>query len=283
MALVRRPPALFRSAAACLFWLAGISAAFAGGTLSATVGSADGDAVVSLGGRLEAADPRGLGLQLEGLTQHIGDTDFNGLGGHLFRRTAGGGLAGLFAGVGRYDAPDVAGTDLVVAGLEGQVFVERLRLTGQLGGIDVDPGNTEALAVADATWLGDRWTIGGGAGDVADAQWFYVEGALRLNRIGPEIWAYAGTVGGDSDTVYGGVDWRPGGSARWSLFAEVAAGENNYDHLLAGARLYFGRKIAAPTLSLFDPVTGSVRGIVPSSGVHMEDMMDTQTTRGMRR
>lgn len=274
-----RPPRWVRAAVACLLCVAAIGTAYAdvGGTLSATGGSADGDGVVSLGGRLEVSSPQGRGFQLEALSQHIGDTDFNGLGGHLFRDSGAGRLIGLFAGAGRYEAPDAPDADLVLAGLEGQLLLGRLRLTGQLGGVDVDPGNTRGLAVADAIWLGDRWTLGAGAGSVADAEWFYGEGAVRLYGLGSDTWAYAGLVGGDSDTVYGGVDWRPDSSARWSLFAEVASGEDSYDHLLAGVRLYFGRKIAAPTLSLFDPVTGAVRGIVPASNMRMDAMMDTST------
>lgn len=268
-----------------LFWLVGPGAAQAatGGSVSAALGSSDGDGVVSLGGRIEATGPAGRGFQIEGLTERIGDTDFIGFGGHLFHPIGEAATGGLFAGYGQFDDPDFVDVDVVTAGVEGLVYAGPMRLTAQVGGIDTDPGDTEALIVADAIWLGGDWTLGGGGGDVADSEWVYLEGALRIGRLTPGTWGYAGTVLGDSDSIYGGVNWRPDALARWSLFAEVAVGDNDYDQVLAGIRLGFGQRITLPGLSIFDPVTRTAHGVVPSSNRRMTDMVGGRRMGGMRR
>ena len=183
---------------------------YAGGSMD----SSDGH---NFDGSITLPISRQFGFQADAQYSRISGLDFYGGAGHLFWRNPEIGLIGLTGGyLGR------SGVNTFQAGAEGEYYLGRLTL-GMFAGIGsinygtaapfIDTNPTRFVGRVSADWYAwDNLRLG-----------ISYTTAFRDNLVKGEL---------EYQTPIRGV----------ALTAEVAAGDNNYDHWLVGVRYYFGGK-----------------------------------------
>lgn len=184
-------------------WPATSALAFSG-QLQGIYGQVDNEEIEGAGASLAGGSR--FGLQLDGAYAEREENQLKGVGLHLLYRRPERFLFGLLAAHG-----EDQNVDLNRLGIEGDLYLKRLTLAAtagqQQGDIDYN-----LFAAVDLHWYPApdlRLTLGGAFADKND-------GRLHL---GAEYQIVSGLA----------------------AFIEAAAGENHYDHLLGGIRLYIGR------------------------------------------
>ena len=183
---------------------------YAGGSLD----SSDGH---NFDGSITVPISRQFGFQADAQYSRISGLDFYGGAGHLFWRNPEIGLIGLTGGyLGR------SGVNTFQAGAEGEYYLGRLTF-GMFAGIgSINYGNAAPFIDTNPTRFVGRVSVDWYAWDNLRLGISYTT-AFRDNLVKGEL---------EYQTPIRGV----------ALTAEVAAGDNNYDHWLLGIRYYFGGK-----------------------------------------
>ncbi|MDY0268476.1 hypothetical protein [Trichloromonas sp.] len=157
------------------------------------------------GGEASLAVGSRFGLQLDGAYAELGEDQLKGVGLHLLYRESESYLLGLLA-----DHAELQDVDLNRVGVEGELYAGPVTLAAtighQIGDID-----DIAFGVVDLRWYpgADLMLVAGGS--LADSE---------------------------DDRVHLGAEYQMMGGV--SGYVDLAAGENRYDHALAGLRYYFG-------------------------------------------
>ena len=175
------------------------------GKIEALGGSLDGDSTKALAGSLSVPMGDLVGVQIDGAYGELDNDDkLIGIGLHLFVRDPSQYLLGL--NVIHVELED---TEMRRYALEGEYYMGPFSLTAMLGQQegDVDDAGFGSL---DLRWypLDDLMLEVGGS--IADSD--------EMLHLGAEYQALAGL----------------------SVFADLATGDDDYDHVLVGARYYFG-------------------------------------------
>ena len=168
-----------------------------------------------------------FGLQVDGVFGHFGKTDDGVARGaaHLFWRDPGMGLLGLYG-----SATTVDSSEFYQIGVEAQAYLGRLSLEGKVGAeeADLDDGSfwiaTAAYYFTDNLrgWVGARHTN------------FRDDNKIAPGDVGVRGPGHIGVIGLEYQTKW--VDDR----RAVSLFGEGRVGEDDYDAVWAGVRIYFG-------------------------------------------
>jgi hypothetical protein len=188
------------------------SSAVASKNLTTTLaGSADGRYGDSLG-LIEYALPLSnyLGVQINTV---VASEDYYGFSGQLFLRDSSRGLLGLYV-----SKEGVNSTDMTRAGLNGEIFIDRLTLGAGLGS--------------------QSGSVKSGATGSAKLRYYFTPDLLigldtDLNR--------------EKSFSKAGVEWRPGLNAlpNLSVFADMHYDNNGYDRIMVGLKLHFGTNAAS--------------------------------------
>ena len=163
---------------------------------------------------------RAFGLQVDGLVGHVGSIDDTLAQGaaHLFWRDPGKGLLGIYGSALSVDSSDM----FRIAG-EGQLYLNRISLEGMIGWDEADTNSDTFWSGTFAFYPSDNTRVFGGArhSDWRDGK---IQGAGTV-----------GFVGLEHQMNWG--DDRRG----YSLFGEARFGENDYQAVWGGLRVYFGQ------------------------------------------
>jgi hypothetical protein len=175
------------------------------GQLQGIYGNVDGDELEGGGASLAQSLGSRFGLQLDGAYGELGEDQLKGVGLHVFNRDSERYLAGLLA-----DHAELQDVDLNRLGFEGELYAGPITLAAflghQIGDID-----DIAFGVVDLRWYpGDNLMLAAG-GSLADSE---------------------------DDRVHLGAEYQV--ARGLSAYVDLAAGENRYEHALAGLRYYFG-------------------------------------------
>lgn len=183
----------------------GPSVASVNGQLQGLYGQTDGDELKAGGASLALPLGSPFGLQLDGAYGGIDEDQLKGVGLHLFSRDPERYLLGLLAA--HAELQDI---DLNRLGIEGELFAGPITLSALAGHQQGDVDNTTFGAI--------------------DLRWYPGDNLLLL--IGGHL------ADGVNNKMHFGVEYQM--LAGLSVFVDLAAGENNYDHALVGLRYYFG-------------------------------------------
>ena len=179
--------------------------------------NASSDGIGGLMGSYSIPLSHQYGAQFDGLLG-LRDGDFlGGAGVHLFWRDPSQGLLGLTGSYVGWDADNNRGgyTDMFRIGGEGELYLDQFTLAGQAG-----------LQFGDNT---DDGFYGR-----ADLKWYASPDlALKLGAEYNEQVEGLGRLGFEFQPGYAGI---PG----LTLFADAAAGDNDYYKIYGGLRIYFG-------------------------------------------
>lgn len=168
-------------------------------------GNVDGDSSEALLGSISIPLGDAFGIQFDGAYGEIDDDTLKGVGVHLFTRDPENYLAGI--NVVHVELDDI---ELRKYALEAEYYAGAFTVAGLLGLQEGDV-DSAGFATLDLRWypLGDLMLeVGVGSADSEE----------KLH------------VGGEYQAVAG-----------LSFFADLATGEDNYDHVLVGAKYYFGQ------------------------------------------
>jgi len=159
------------------------------------------------GGGVSLAIGSRFGLQLDGAYAELGEDQIKGAGLHLLYRHSDRFLLGLLA-----DHAELQDVDLNRIGLEGELYAGSFTLAALLGH-QIGDIDDIAFGVVDLRWYpgADLMLVAGGS--LADSE---------------------------DDRIHLGAEYQLMGGL--SAYVDLAAGENRYDHALAGLRYYFGEQ-----------------------------------------
>ncbi len=146
-----------------------------------------------------------FGLQLDGAYAELGEDQLKGIGLHIFNRNPERYLVGLLA-----DHAELQDVDLNRVGLEGELYAGSFTLSALLGH-QIGDIDDIAFSVVDLRWYPGANLVLVAGGSLADSE---------------------------DDRVHLGAEYLLMGGL--SAYVDLAAGENRYDHALAGLRYYFG-------------------------------------------
>jgi hypothetical protein len=209
--------------AAVLVLLCVASAAAAGeavsgvnGKIGYLGGSMEGDWGNNVLGSAAVPLASNFGLQLDGLFTDVSHREFYGWGNHLFWRDSDTGLLGLTAaGIHEDNLHSLRG------GLEGEWYADRFTFSAGAGVANLRYENGPYPFIDD---------------DVTD---FFAGVGVRYYPLEDLMVSTSYEHVFDNELVLGSLEYQtpvPG----LSLFAQVARGENDYDHALFGVVFYFG-------------------------------------------
>ncbi len=176
------------------------------GKVEGVLGNADGETAKVLGGSVTVPLGPSFGLQLDGALGNI-DEDLYGMGFHLFTRDPEKyllGITGLTA--------DLDGFDVHRIGVEGEYYLQKFTIVGIAGQQFGDTDDNLHMNIDLRYYPIDNLMISTG-GSLADKQ----QGKLHL--------------GAEYQVVKG-----------FAVYADLAMGENDYDHALFGVKYYFGQE-----------------------------------------
>jgi len=189
------------------------------GKVGVSVGSMDGNTGKNLTGSFTVPLGTNFGFQLDALYTDVSERDFYGMGAHLFWRDSEKGLFGLTAGGIREN--DIL--DSWATGVEGEYYLGNVTLGAQGGVATLDyKGGSSSFIETDETDYYASAEIG-----------FYPMDDLLLSL------SYNRVL--DNGMVQGQIEYQTPVNGV-SFFADIAQGENRYDHALVGLRYYFGKK-----------------------------------------
>ncbi len=186
------------------------------GKLSYSAGSMESDGGQNIGGSFSLPVAEGFGFQGDGLYTNVSDRDFYGAGAHLFHRDPDLGLLGLTGG---FIHEDIVRSACV--GLEAERYLGQFTLALGAGVATLD--YDDPVPFIDA--------------DVTD---FYGTMGLRYYPWEDLMLAGSYTHIFDNELVLAELEYQTCVEGL-TLFAELAAGEHDYDHALFGLRFYFGQ------------------------------------------
>lgn len=146
-----------------------------------------------------------FGLQLDGAYAELGEDQLKGVGLHIFNRNPERYLVGLLA-----DHAELQDVDLNRVGLEGELYAGSFTLSALLGH-QIGDIDDIAFSVVDLRWYPGANLVLVAGGSLADSE---------------------------DDRVHLGAEYLL--MEGLSAYVDLAAGENRYDHALAGLRYYFG-------------------------------------------
>jgi len=158
-----------------------------------------------------------FGFQADGLYTNVSDRDFIGSAAHLFWRDWDKGLLG-FVGGGVHEQ-DI---DSLRAGFEGEYYLEQVTLAASAGVASLEYDNGPYPFIDD---------------DVTD---FFAGGAVRYYPWDDLMLSASYLHVFDNELVLGMVEYQTPIHGL-TVFAEVARGENDYDHTLFGVQFYIGK------------------------------------------
>ena len=200
----------------------------------ALVGNAVADAVSGLNGKLDfaagsfdgwggkqstvsVAGPliKNIGWQADAIWSEVSDSDFKGLGGHLFWRNPEVALVGVIAsGIERN------GVDSYQVGVELEYYLSKVSLLASVGYTEIE--YDQPVVFTDTDVQGSFVNV--------EARYYLTENfaisAGGRRALGNDM----GVASLEYQTPINGL----------SFFATAAQGENDYDHAIAGVRYYFG-------------------------------------------
>ncbi len=220
------------------------------GKLEAIVGHVNGDEVKAAEGSLSIPVSKRFGVQLDGLIGDMNTDNVHGVGLHAFWRNPAKGLVGVTTSHVEND-----GFSMERTGVEAEYYLPTLTFSGEAGKQRGDVPNAE-YGRAGLTWYPhDNLAV--------DA---YLSKSDQLDKQ---------HVGVEYQTKVKGL----------ALFADVANGDDSYDHVLAGVTYYFGGKKTLkqrhreddPRNRLFDSLTdlgihtGTFTGSTIGDGTSDED------------
>lgn len=185
------------------------------GKLGYSAGSMESDTGQNVSGSFSLPVTDGIGFQGDGLYTNVSERDFYGAGAHLFGRDPNLGLLGITGGVVHEDVVRSAH-----AGLEVERYLGKLTLTLGAG--------VATLEYDDPAPFIDT--------DVTD---FYGTMGLRYYPWDDLMLAGSYTHVFDNELVLAELEYQTAVDGL-TVFAELAAGEHDYDHALFGLRFYFG-------------------------------------------
>ncbi len=186
------------------------------GKLSYSTGSMESDEGHNVAGSFSGPALENWGFQADGLYANVSDRDFSGAGAHLFRRDPDLGLLGLTGGFVRTSVVDSGW-----AGLEAERYMGKLTLTLGAGVATIDYDDSAPFIDASVT---DFYASMGLR--------YYLWDDLMLSSSYSHIF--------DNGLVQAELEYQTSIDGL-ALFAELAAGEHDYDHALLGLRFYFGK------------------------------------------
>lgn len=177
------------------------------GKIGSLYGSVDGEGATAAEASISMPLGNRFGFQADAMIGEVDPEDVHGVGGHLFWRDSDIGLLGVNDSWFEYENIEVNRV-----GIEGEYYFGQLTFTANLGHQ---------------------------AGDIEDAGYggiealFYPMGDLMLST----AWRRA-----DNEDQYGvGAEYQTPLSGL-SVFAQVASGDNDYEHAFGGLRFYFGKE-----------------------------------------
>ncbi|ABA88066.1 hypothetical protein Pcar_0809 [Syntrophotalea carbinolica DSM 2380] len=195
-------------------------------------GSVDGDGAIIGAGSVSVPLGDLLGLQLDGAWGELdGDDEISGMGLHLFARDPSRYLLGF-----NISHAELEDFEMRRYALEGEYYAGRFTLAA-LGGLqegDVDDAGFGSL----------------------DLRWYPLDD-LKLEL--------GGSIADDDERVHLGAEYQV--VAGLAVFVDGALGDDDYDHVLAGARYYFGAQ--KPLIRRHredDPANNIVAGLLQSLG-----------------
>jgi hypothetical protein len=189
------------------------------GKAGISAGNMDGDAGRNLSGSVAVPLGTNFGFQADGFYTDVSDRDFYGIGAHLFWRDSEKGLLGLTAGGIRENNI----LDSWAGGFEGEYYLNDFTIFAQAGMMNINYA-VGPLPFIETDETGCYATAGAG---------FYPIDNLYLSC------SYTHAL--DNGLVQEEIEWQTPMDGL-SLFANLAQGENDYDHALAGIRYYFGKQ-----------------------------------------
>jgi len=197
-----------------------------GGTLSSqNLFAVDGSVTAPLGGQ--------YGAQLDGLAGSLGGAGTVGVAGHLFWRDPANALLGLYASENYWDR--FGGVDVGHVAIEGEKYWGNFTLQGVMG---IEFGNSASSSLTSigpiiTSTVTNSFNVGTRFYDEINLRYYFTD----------DIDGYIGHryLGGKNALALGGDVAQPLGSGVLaSLFVQAAIGEDKFNGVWGGLKLYFG-------------------------------------------
>jgi len=214
---VRKSIAIVMSLAVCTVGvMAGEAVSEANGKLGFSMGNMDSDFGKNLTASYTMPLASNIGFQVDGLYTYVSDRNFGGVGAHLFWRDSEIGLIGLTAG-------GIHGEDVYAlsAGAEAEYYLGAVTL-GLRGGITKVKFDGFVPPVMSL-----------------DATDYYVGANLGYYPLTNLLVSLSCTRAFDNNMAQLGAEYLTP-LKNISLFADIALGDQDYEHALFGIRYYFG-------------------------------------------
>lgn len=160
-----------------------------------------------------------FGFQVDALYTDVSKNDFYGIGAHLFWRDSEKGLLGLTAGAIREN--DVL--DSWAAGVEGEYYLGNVTVSALGGFANIDYRGSPAPFIE------------------TDETDYYVSAEIGFYPMDDLLLSLSYSRAFDNGMVQGQLEYQTPLNGI-SFFADIAQGDNNYDHALVGLRYYFGQE-----------------------------------------
>ncbi len=183
----------------------GVAVSGANAKVEGLLGNADGETAKVVGGSVTVPLGKTFGLQIDGALGSI-DEDLHGLGFHFFTRDPERyllGVTGLTA--------DLDGFDVHRLGFEAELYLNQLTLIGIVGQQFGDADDNAHMNIDLRYYPLDNLMFSTG-GSLADKQ----QGRLH--------------IGAEYQIIKG-----------LAVYADLAIGESDYEHVMTGVRYYFGQ------------------------------------------
>jgi hypothetical protein len=185
------------------------------------VGDMNGDTGKNVEGSFSFPLGSSFGAQVDGFYSDVSDGDFFGMGAHLFWRNSEKGLLGITAGAIREDGF----LDSWAGGVEAESYLGPLTLGAQGGVANIDY-QIESVPFFETDETG-----------------YYASAEVGYYPLDDILLSVSYTHALDNGMVRGQIEYQTPLDGM-SLFADLAQGNNDYDHALFGIRYYFGKQKA---------------------------------------
>jgi len=186
------------------------------GKLGYSAGSMESDTGQNVTGSFSLPIVEGFGFQADVLYTNVSDRDFYGAGAHLFTRDPNLGLLGITGGIIHQD---VLRSSRI--GLEAEYYLGKLTLALGAGAATLEYDDPAPFIDTDVTDFYGTMGLR-----------YYPADDLMLSASYNHLF--------DNKLVLAELEYQMPVDGL-TLFAELAAGENDYDHALFGLRFYFGQ------------------------------------------
>lgn len=196
---------------------AGTAVSGMNGKVGVSTGSMDSDTGKNVMGSFSAPLGTNFGFQVDALYTDVAERDFYGLGAHLFWRDSDKGLLGITAGGVREN--DVL--DSWAVGTEGEYYLDKITVGAQAGVANIDYKGGSAPFIS------------------TDETDFYATAEVGFYPVDNVLVSLTYTRAFNNNLTQGQIEYQTPINGV-SLFADVAQGDNDYDHALVGLRYYFG-------------------------------------------